>query len=146
MRMGPTQIAALQLIEQGKIELDTPVETVLPELANPVVVTESDQTGQVQTTTPAKEKITFGQLLNHSSGLDYWVTGTPAPGGTLLTYFKLVWPLMIIYMCRICELTELPSVYTHNYKDGDVSTFFKILKARVETDRQYSILFNRDCT
>ncbi|KAJ7812332.1 beta-lactamase [Mycena leptocephala] len=105
MRMGPTQIAALQLIEQGKIELDSPVETVLPELANPVVVTESDQTGQVQTTTPAQGKITFGQLLNHSSGLDYWVTGTPAPG-------------------------ELPSVYTHNYKDGDVSTFFKILKAR----------------
>ncbi|KAJ7826319.1 beta-lactamase/transpeptidase-like protein, partial [Mycena leptocephala] len=101
-----TSIAALQLIEQGKIELDSPVETVLPELANPVVVTESDQTGQVQTTTPAQGKITFGQLLNHSSGLDYWATGTPAPGG------------------------NLPSVYTHNYKDGDVSTFFKILKAR----------------
>ncbi|KAJ7721020.1 beta-lactamase/transpeptidase-like protein [Mycena metata] len=66
-----TTIAALQLIEQGKITLDTPAETILPELANPVVVTGYDkETGRPSTTTPAKGKITLGDLLNHSSGID----------------------------------------------------------------------------
>ncbi|KAJ7454382.1 hypothetical protein FB451DRAFT_1565271 [Mycena latifolia] len=37
-----TTIAALQLIDQDKITLDTPVDTVLPELADPVVVTAHD--------------------------------------------------------------------------------------------------------
>ncbi|KAJ7679085.1 beta-lactamase/transpeptidase-like protein [Mycena polygramma] len=41
-----TSIAALQLIEHGKIGLDTAVETVLPELANPVVVTAYDEAGK----------------------------------------------------------------------------------------------------
>ncbi|KAJ7721030.1 beta-lactamase/transpeptidase-like protein [Mycena metata] len=66
-----TTIAALQLIEQGKITLDTPAETILPELANPVLVTGYDkETGRPSTTTPAKGKITLGDLLNHSSGID----------------------------------------------------------------------------
>ncbi|KAJ7762657.1 beta-lactamase/transpeptidase-like protein [Mycena metata] len=64
-----TTIAALQLVDQGKIALDTPVETVMPELANPVVITGKDKAGN-PLTTPAKNKITFGQLLNHTSGLD----------------------------------------------------------------------------
>ncbi|KAJ6534393.1 beta-lactamase/transpeptidase-like protein [Mycena capillaripes] len=64
-----TTVAALQLVEQGKIALDTPVESVLPELASPVVITGKDEAGN-PVTTPAKNKITFGQLLNHSSGLD----------------------------------------------------------------------------
>ncbi|KAK7005841.1 beta-lactamase/transpeptidase-like protein [Favolaschia claudopus] len=67
-----TTIAALQLIERGQIALDTVVETILPELANPVVVTGYDEAGWVKTTRPAKEKITLGNLLNHTSGLDYW--------------------------------------------------------------------------
>ncbi|KAJ7866173.1 beta-lactamase/transpeptidase-like protein [Mycena leptocephala] len=59
-----TTIAALQIIEQGKIALDTPVETVLPELADPVVVTGYDEAGRPAT------------LLNHSSGLDYSLDGS----------------------------------------------------------------------
>lgn len=79
-----SKIAALQLVEQGKITLDTPVETVLPELANPVVVTAHDEAGRPVTTTPAKGKITLGQLLNHTSGLDYALDGTtPTTGATL---------------------------------------------------------------
>ncbi|KAJ7720818.1 beta-lactamase/transpeptidase-like protein [Mycena metata] len=66
-----TTIAVLQLIEQGKIDLDTLAESVLPELANPVLVTGYDsETGRPSTTIPAKGKITLGHLLNHSSGLD----------------------------------------------------------------------------
>ncbi|KAF7336862.1 hypothetical protein MVEN_02122500 [Mycena venus] len=99
-----TTIAAMQLVEQGKITLDTPVETVLPELANPVVVTAHDETGRATTTVPAKGKITLGQLLNHTSGLNYFMDGIPPS--------DVVSP-----------------AYRHDYKDDeDVSTFFKILK------------------
>ncbi|KAJ7239366.1 beta-lactamase/transpeptidase-like protein [Mycena haematopus] len=120
-------IAALQLIEQGKIALDTPVETVLPELANPVVVTSHDEAGRPATTAPAKEKIRFGQLLNHSSGLDYMLDGTiPASG--------------------------MPVAYSHSYKDQDVSAFFKILKGslpgvplRFEPGSGYAYGFSTDC-
>ncbi|KAJ7511439.1 beta-lactamase/transpeptidase-like protein [Mycena galericulata] len=101
-----TTIAALQLIEQGKITLDTPVEQILPELANPVVVTGYDAAGKVASTTPAKSKITFGQLLNHTSGLEYSLDGTDLASG-------------------------LSVAYSHRYKSDDedgVATFFKILK------------------
>ncbi|KAF7354274.1 hypothetical protein MVEN_01115500 [Mycena venus] len=65
-----TTIAALQLVEQGKITLDTPVESLLPELANPVVTTGKDEANGNLLTTPAKNKITFGHLLSHTSGLN----------------------------------------------------------------------------
>ncbi|KAJ7935551.1 beta-lactamase/transpeptidase-like protein [Mycena leptocephala] len=41
-----TSIAAMQLIEQGKIQLSTPVGDILPELANPVIVTARDADGK----------------------------------------------------------------------------------------------------
>jgi hypothetical protein len=69
INLNTTQIAAFQLIEQGKITLDTPAESVLPELANPVVVSGKDDAGN-PLTAPATGKITFGQLLNHTSGID----------------------------------------------------------------------------
>ncbi|KAJ6561999.1 beta-lactamase/transpeptidase-like protein [Mycena capillaripes] len=122
-----TSIAALQLIEQGKIALDTPIETVLPELANPVVVTAHDAAGRPVTTVPAKGKITFGQLLNHSSGLDYFVDGTMPPD-------------------------ILPLAYKHRYEDGDVSTFFNFLKGslpgvplRFEPGTNFAYGFSSDC-
>ncbi|KAJ6578095.1 beta-lactamase/transpeptidase-like protein [Mycena capillaripes] len=70
-------IAALQLIEQGKITLDTPVETVLRELADPVVVTGRDEAGHPTGTTPAKGKII---------GLDYFHDGTSPPTGLPVAY------------------------------------------------------------
>ncbi|KAF8177054.1 beta-lactamase/transpeptidase-like protein [Mycena galopus ATCC 62051] len=122
-----TTIAALQLIDQGKIALDTPVETVLPELGNPVVVTSHDEAGRPATTVPAKEKIRFGQLLNHSSGLDYMLDGTTPASG-------------------------MPVAYSHSYKDEDVSAFFKILKGSLpgvplqfEPGTSYAYGFSTDC-
>lgn len=63
------KIAALQLVEQGKVQLDSPVHTILPELANPVVL-ESSGTPELGFK-PAEHSITLRQLLNHSSGLAY---------------------------------------------------------------------------
>ncbi|KAJ6557362.1 beta-lactamase/transpeptidase-like protein [Mycena vulgaris] len=66
-----TSIAALQLIEQGTIQLSTPVSQILPELAHPVIVTARDSDGKPTATKPATNPIMFGQLLNHTSGMDY---------------------------------------------------------------------------
>jgi CubicO group peptidase (beta-lactamase class C family) len=63
------KIAALQLVEQGKIQLDSPVHPILPELANPVVLDSSG--GDEPGFKPAQREITLRQLLNHSSGLLY---------------------------------------------------------------------------
>ncbi|KAJ6512620.1 beta-lactamase [Mycena sanguinolenta] len=123
-----TSIATLQLIEQGKIALDTPVETVLPELANPVVVTAQDEMGRPTTTVPANGKITVAHLLNHTSGLDYFINGILPPDDN-------TW------------------LYKHDYKDDeDVSTFFKMLKGshsgvplRFEPGTSWIYGFSVDC-
>ena len=39
-----TGLAVMQLVEQGKLDLDTPIGKVIPELANPDVVYESSPT------------------------------------------------------------------------------------------------------
>ncbi|KAJ7248537.1 beta-lactamase/transpeptidase-like protein [Mycena rebaudengoi] len=125
-----TAIAAMKLIEQGKITVDTPVEEVLPELANPVVVTEYGADSKPSATTSAKSKITFGQLLNHSSGLDYYVDGT------------------------ISTDSMLPSCYTMIYKDNrsGVSEFFRLNKGslpgqplRFEPGTGFAYGFGNDC-
>jgi len=127
-----TTIAALQLIDQGKITLDTPAETVLPELADPVVVTAHDEAGRPVTTVPATNKITLGHLLNHTSGLDQWVDGTIPMSGVM---------------------RGMPVAHSHSYKDGeDVSTYFKILKGslsgvplRFEPGTNFAYGFSTDC-
>ncbi|KAF8893000.1 beta-lactamase/transpeptidase-like protein [Infundibulicybe gibba] len=61
-------LAILQLVERGKLTLDTLAADYLPEIANPVVIDDSD--GHLKTR-PAKTQITIRHLLNHSSGLFY---------------------------------------------------------------------------
>jgi len=74
----------------------------------------------------------LGQLLNHSSGLDYGVDGTtPMSGAT----------------------RAMPVAYSHSYKEGeDVTTFFKILKGslsgvplRFEPGTNFAYGFSSDC-
>ncbi len=59
-----TMTAALQLVEQGKIELDQPVSAYLPAYADLKVLEE----GQVK---PAKKELLVKHLLSMQSGLDY---------------------------------------------------------------------------
>ncbi|KAF8065112.1 beta-lactamase/transpeptidase-like protein, partial [Lyophyllum atratum] len=63
-------IATFQLIEAGKLQLDTVVADILPELANPVILDKDSQLRQPSFRSPNTE-ITVRHLLNHSSGLDY---------------------------------------------------------------------------
>ncbi|WP_338467369.1 serine hydrolase domain-containing protein [Novosphingobium sp. ZN18A2] len=61
---------AMQLVEQGRIALDAPIDAVLPELADPQVLTGFDEGGQ-PITRPAARPLTLRHLLTHTSGFGY---------------------------------------------------------------------------
>lgn len=66
-----TSIAALQLIEAGKLDLDADVAEVLPELLNGIGVLHGfDEQGK-EILEPSKEQVTLRRLLSHQSGFSY---------------------------------------------------------------------------
>ena len=64
-----TSVAALMLVEQGRIALDDPITRWIPELAELNVLREV--TGPLSDTVPARREITVEDLLTHRSGLAY---------------------------------------------------------------------------
>ena len=65
-----TATAVMQLVEQGRLDLDAPAAAVLPELADAVVLTGFGPDGRPRTR-PAAGPITTRQLLTHTSGFAY---------------------------------------------------------------------------
>jgi CubicO group peptidase (beta-lactamase class C family) len=63
-----TSVAALSLVEEGKIRLNDPVSRFMPAFANTTVVVRKN-TGM--TFVPAKRPITIRDLLTHTSGISY---------------------------------------------------------------------------
>lgn len=71
-----TAVAAMMLVEEGKLRLDEPVERLLPELANRRVLKRID--GPLDDTTPARRAITLEDLLTFRLGLGLMFgEGTP---------------------------------------------------------------------
>ena len=64
-----TSVAALMLMEEGRIALSDPIARWVPELADPRVL--RDPTGPLDDTTPARRPITIEDLLTHRSGIAY---------------------------------------------------------------------------
>ena len=61
-----TAVAAMILVEEGKLQLDDPVDRFLPELANRKVLRRID--AQIYDTVPARRAITLRDLLTFRSG------------------------------------------------------------------------------
>ena len=70
MTKAVTTAAAMQLVEQGKLSLDTPVGKLLPDLASPQVLEGFDSRGEPKLR-PAKGAITLRQLMTHTAGFCY---------------------------------------------------------------------------
>jgi len=92
-----TVIAALQLLEQGRLELDAPASRWFPDLAQVRVLDGFDADGQPQLR-PPKAPVTLRQLITHTSGYAYeffnadclrfqQATGTPGAASCQLAAF-----------------------------------------------------------
>jgi CubicO group peptidase (beta-lactamase class C family) len=99
-----TTVAAMMLVEEGKIGLDDPVSKYLPEFKDRRV-----HTGKGDETVEAKREITVRDLMRHTSGLTYGVFGnTPvdqlykkagifAPNDTLQDMMTKLGTLPLLY-------------------------------------------------
>ncbi|KAF1810236.1 beta-lactamase [Eremomyces bilateralis CBS 781.70] len=98
-----TTIAAMQILEQGKVTLDEDISRILPEFKDPQILVRVED-GK-PTLVPAKNKITLRHLLTHSSGLGYTVmspnlmayaeaTGQQAKMTAPTVNEKYNWPLL----------------------------------------------------
>lgn len=64
-----TSVAALMLVEEGRIALSDPISRWVPELAAPRVLRRAD--GPLDDSVPAVREITIEDLLTHRSGIAY---------------------------------------------------------------------------
>ncbi|MGV3593522.1 MAG: serine hydrolase domain-containing protein [Gammaproteobacteria bacterium] len=69
-----TSALVMMLAEEGRIDVDAPVDTYLPELANLQVITTFDPEDGTYSAEPAKNAMTPRHLLTHTSGLGYTFT------------------------------------------------------------------------
>ena len=88
MTKAMATVAALALVEEGRLELDQPVASVLPEFGELQVLEGFD--GDTPRLRPPATQATIRQLMNHTAGHGYWfgsedlkryheVTGMPDP-------------------------------------------------------------------
>jgi CubicO group peptidase (beta-lactamase class C family) len=103
-----TSCAALLLFEEGRFQLDDPIEKFIPQLGNRRVLRPGATS--IDKTEPARGSITIRQLLSHSSGLSY---GLFDPGTVMFSAYQqrnVLSPLKTLAE-MMDALAELPLVY-----------------------------------
>ena len=102
-------VAALQLIEKNKFNLDTPIETWLPVFSNQKV---AEKSGQNIVLVERKKSITLRHLLSHTSGIsssDEW-----PQFGSLFKEYGLEKPLNYTFKSleeEVNQIAQMPLVH-----------------------------------
>ena len=103
MTKALTCTAALQLLEQGRLDLDSPASKWLPELAEIQVLEGFDAAGQPRSRAP-KRPITLRHLMTHTAGFSYEFLSED------IQKYQAAKGLSGIFSCELAEL-RLPLLY-----------------------------------
>ena len=123
-----TSCAALLLFEEGRFQLDDPIEQFIPQLANRRVLRPG--TTSLDQTEPAARPITIRHLMSHSSGLSY---GLLDPGTLIFNAYnerKVINPATTLAE-MIDVLADLPLVF-HPGTSWEYSVAIDVLARLVE--------------
>jgi CubicO group peptidase (beta-lactamase class C family) len=104
-----TSVAALMLMEEGKLRLDDPISKWMPEFTDMRVL--KDAQGPVEDTYPAPRAITIEDLMTHRSGLAYGFTSI---GPIAYAYQKALGDVLTNQMgpdAWLAALAKLPLSY-----------------------------------
>ena len=72
-----TSVAVMQLVDDGAVDLEAPLENYLPEFRQPDVLDTFDLPTGRFSTRRAKRKATLTELLTHTAGYGYWFLDEP---------------------------------------------------------------------
>jgi len=138
-----TSVAAMMLVEEGKLKLDDPITRWLPEFADMQVL--KDAQGPLDATYPAPRDITVDDLMTHRSGLAYGFTSI---GPIAYAHQKALGDVLNIATgpdAWLAALGELPLSYApgERFHYSHATDVLGFLIGRIEGKPFRDVLFER---
>ena len=107
MTKAITATACMQLVEQGKLQLEQPIGKLLPQLESPKVLEGFDANGQPKLR-PAKRAITLRHLLTHTAGFTYSIWSEPMTRYQKVTGTRISANARTMHsMCRLSSIRAI---------------------------------------